>query len=72
MGAIDRCALCSHKLTANTLQHCWYCLGSLCITCSDRFGVCGCPGSYQAQWELVKALIDYEYGTGASSKKVRR
>jgi hypothetical protein len=68
MGKIERCVRCRRQLAGKHRQHCWYCGKPLCTVCSDCFGVCGCPGSEQAQQEVVKALTRYKRGAATSAK----
>lgn len=49
------CSRCRRQIEDGELEGCWYCEGPLCSDCWDRFGVCGCPGSDQAQADLLKA-----------------
>jgi hypothetical protein len=49
------CRRCFQPVEEGELERCWYCEGALCVYCRDRFGVCGCPGSDQAQEDLIHA-----------------
>jgi hypothetical protein len=41
-------------------DRCWFCESPLCQACWQQYGVCGCPGSDQAQAELEAARNDHE------------
>lgn len=69
MNKVEHCTRCLRKLTGKHRQRCWYCASPLCIVCSDSFGVCGCPGSNQAQREIVQALTRYKRGARATGRR---
>jgi hypothetical protein len=58
-GAAD-CGRCFQPIGEGELERCWYCEGPLCVYCCDRFSVCGCPGSDQAQEDLIHAATPAE------------
>jgi hypothetical protein len=58
---MDLCGRCAKEVPDDAqLEYCWYCEGPLCVDCWERTGVCGCPGSDQAQRDLLSANTEEE------------
>jgi hypothetical protein len=61
MEGVELCGRCAREIRGDgELEGCWFCEGALCIECWDRYGVCGCPGSDQAQTDLLKTSTHAE------------
>ena len=58
---MDLCGRCAKELPdAERTEYCWYCEGPMCVECCEQAGVCGCPGSDQAQADLLAATSEEE------------
>jgi hypothetical protein len=57
---VELCGRCANAVAPKDLEFCWFCQGPLCYDCWEDIGVCGCPGSDQAQEDIRSAKTHSE------------
>lgn len=39
------CLKCGDPIHLGEEEYCWYCMGTLCVSCWDKYGHCGHPAA---------------------------
>jgi hypothetical protein len=61
MDGVELCGRCARAIhDPDGPELCWWCEGPMCSDCWESFGVCGCPGSDEAQADLKRAATPAE------------